>query len=56
MAQKPNQRGATRESIRATKIIGQHVLLSPGKYFRQHQSTLMGSFMRLVGLPVGPVL
>ena len=57
MAQKPNQRGATRESIKATKHHWPtRTSFSPSKYFRQHQSTLTESFMRLVNYPLASVM
>ncbi len=57
MAQKPNQRGATRESIKATKHHWPtRTSFHPGKYFRQHQATLMESFMRLVGYPLASIM
>ncbi|MBR7889631.1 permease-like cell division protein FtsX [Marinomonas sp. A79] len=57
MTQKPNQRGATRESIKAT----QHhwptrSAFQPGKYLRQHQATLTESFMRLLSYPLASVM
>ncbi|MCB5161791.1 permease-like cell division protein FtsX [Marinomonas algarum] len=57
MTQRPNQRGATRQSVKAT----QHhwptrSAFQPGKYFRQHQATLAESFMRLVHYPLASVM
>lgn len=57
MTQKTNQRGATRESIKAT----QHhwptrSAFHPGKYLRQHQATLTESFMRLLSYPLASVM
>lgn len=57
MVQKPNQRGATRESIKATKHNWPtRTSFSPSKYFRQHQATLTESFMRLVNYPLASVM
>lgn len=57
MAQKPNQRGATRESIKATKHHWPaRSSFSLGKYLRQHQTTLTESFMRLIAYPLSSVM
>ncbi|GGN20069.1 MULTISPECIES: permease-like cell division protein FtsX [Marinomonas] len=57
MVQKPNQRGATRESIKATKHHWPtRRSFSPTKYFRQHQETLTESFMRLVSYPLASIM
>ncbi|WP_111638016.1 permease-like cell division protein FtsX [Marinomonas shanghaiensis] len=57
MVQKPNQRGATRESIKATKHSwSTRTSFSPIKYFRQHQETLTESFMRLVSYPLASIM
>jgi cell division transport system permease protein len=57
MVQKPNQRGATRESIKATKHSwSTGTSFSPIKYFRQHQETLTESFMRLVSYPLASIM
>lgn len=57
MAQKPNQRGATRQSIKATKHHWPtRSAFNPGKYFRQHQMTLTESFMRLLSYPLASLM
>ncbi|BFM50245.1 permease-like cell division protein FtsX [Marinomonas sp. THO17] len=57
MAQKPNQRGATRASVKATK----HHWPSRNRfnmslYFRQHKTTLTESFTRLLTYPLASVM
>jgi cell division transport system permease protein len=58
MAQKPNQqRGATRESVKATKHSwSTKSSFSPSKYLRQHQATLTESFVRLINYPLASVM
>lgn len=57
MTQKPNQRGATRESIKATKHhVPAQASFQLGKYFRQHQATLTESFIRLIGYPLASTM
>ncbi|TYL49195.1 permease-like cell division protein FtsX [Marinomonas sp. IMCC 4694] len=57
MTQKPNQRGATRESIKATKHhLPTQTSFQPGKYFRQHQATLTESFVRLINYPLASMM
>lgn len=57
MAQKPSRRGATRQSVKATKHHWpKRSSFNLGQYLRQHQSTLMESFMRLVNYPLASVM
>ena len=57
MAQKPNQRGATRSSVKATKRHWpKRSSFSPAQYFRAHKMTLRDSFMRLVNYPLSSVM
>ncbi len=57
MTQKPSRRGATRQSIKATK---HNWPMRPSfdvrQYLRQHQGTLAESFMRLVNYPLASVM
>lgn len=57
MAQKPNRRGATRESIKATKNAwSSRSSFNLSQYFRQHQATLTESFLRLLGYPLASIM
>ncbi len=57
MAQKPNQRGATRSSVKATKRHWpKRSSFSPAQYLRAHKMTLRDSFMRLVNYPLSSVM
>lgn len=57
MAQKPNQRGATRESIKTTQHSwSKRSSFNLGKYLRLHQATLTASFLRLLAYPLASVM
>lgn len=57
MAQKPNRRGATRESIKATQNAWpSRSSFNLSQYFRQHQATLTESFLRLLGYPLASMM
>ncbi|MBJ7536501.1 permease-like cell division protein FtsX [Marinomonas transparens] len=57
MSQKPNQRGATRESIKVSKHQwSSRSSFSLSKYLLQHQATLTESFVRLVGYPLASAM
>lgn len=56
MSQKTTRRGATRQSVKATKKHWSTSSFRPGHYFRQHQATLTESFMRLLRYPLASVM
>ena len=57
MSQKPSRRGATRQSIKATKHNWpSRPSFDVSQYLRQHQGTLAESFMRLVHYPLATLM
>lgn len=58
MTQKNSRRGATRESVKATKHNWpkKHASFNLSLYLRQHQNTLTESFMRLLSYPLASVM
>lgn len=57
MPQKNSRRGATRQSVKATKHRwSKRSSFNLSQYLRQHQSTLTESFMRLLNYPLASVM
>ena len=58
MPQKNSRRGATRESVKATKHNWpkKRASFNLSQYLRQHQNTLTESFMRLLSYPLASVM
>ncbi|MGR0278960.1 permease-like cell division protein FtsX [Marinomonas dokdonensis] len=57
MPQKPNQRGATRDAVKATKHKwSKNSSFNIKKYLLQHQATLTESFVRLLGYPLASLM
>lgn len=58
MAQKPSQRGATRDAVKATQHqwSKQRSAFNAKQYLLQHQATLMESFVRLLSYPLASLM